>query len=145
MPQKKKKKVDVVKCRSRPYYFRRCKHTSLSLSSTTNINSLPDELVFLILLQLEVEEIYNSAMLVCRRWYKIVRAQDFVQEHVNHSSSGLLILEDRILGDITFKILSGRGRRIHTFKRPRIFGDNLKFWGTCNGLTLEEYPYNRDS
>ncbi|KAL8063075.1 hypothetical protein ABFX02_01G004300 [Erythranthe guttata] len=120
------KKMDVRKCnpRSRPYYFRRCKYKGLS--STTNIESLPEEMVFHILLD------------------KIIHTHNFIQEHLKHSSPGLLIQDWTTSEDPTFVTLSRGGKVVNNFKfklkskyRPKL---NSRYWATFNGLALEEYP-----
>ncbi|KAL9176547.1 hypothetical protein ABFS82_01G004300 [Erythranthe guttata] len=137
------KKMDFGKCnpRSRPYYFRRCKYKCFS--STTNIESLPEEMVSRILLELDAEEIYESAMLVCRRWYKIILTHNFIQEHLKHSIPGLLIQDWTTSEDPTFVTLS-RGGKVNNFKfkfksKYRL-NLNSKYWATFNGLALEDYP-----
>ncbi|KAL8055515.1 hypothetical protein ABFX02_04G060900 [Erythranthe guttata] len=121
--------------RNRPYYFRGCK----GKKSSTNIDSLSDELVFDILLNLPAEDIYENAVLVCRRWSHMIRTRDFVKEHIlHHSIPGLLILdynrEKKKNPSIFVAIRQGR---------IEISEFNYKMRGNilacCNGLILEFY------
>ncbi|EYU32150.1 hypothetical protein MIMGU_mgv1a012250mg [Erythranthe guttata] len=83
------KSKDTLRRRSRPYYFRVCKRNK----NSQIMDSLPDELLFHILLQLPAEDIPNAAV-VCRKWYRTTRARDFVHAHRSHHSvSGLVIHE----------------------------------------------------
>ncbi|EYU36887.1 hypothetical protein MIMGU_mgv1a007747mg [Erythranthe guttata] len=137
------KKLDDGKCsrRSRPYYPRRSKDKGLS--SKTNIESLPDEMVSRILLELDAEDIYESAMLVCRRWYNITCTHNFKQEHLEHSSPGLVILSKSVSQAPSLVTISRRGGivTIRNLKHPK---RNLcsKYW--ANGLALENC-YSRDN
>ncbi|KAL3626458.1 hypothetical protein CASFOL_030007 [Castilleja foliolosa] len=81
-------KVKYGQSRSRPYYPRRCKRSDFL---TTNINSLPDELVFEILVHLPAHDIYNAIMTVSRKWYQIIHTQSFVNTHLHRSNYGLLV------------------------------------------------------
>ncbi|KAL9169145.1 hypothetical protein ABFS82_04G060300 [Erythranthe guttata] len=49
----------------------------------TEIDNLPYDLVFQILIHLPAEYIYDNAMLVCRRWYRMIRTQEFIRAHFN--------------------------------------------------------------
>ncbi|GFQ02392.1 F-box protein at5g49610 [Phtheirospermum japonicum] len=58
---------------------------------TTNIESLPDDIIIEILVRVPAQDIYNAAKLVSRRWYKLIRTHDFVRSHLQQSTCGLLI------------------------------------------------------
>ncbi|KAL7081875.1 hypothetical protein ACP275_14G065800 [Erythranthe tilingii] len=131
------KKLDDGECnrRSRPYYPRRCKDKGLS--STTNIESLPDEMVSHILLELDAEDIYESAMLVCRKWYKITSTHNFKQEHLEHSNPGLVMSLLGSTSKASFVTLSRRGG-IATIRKLKHFQNmSFAYWG--NGLALENH------
>ncbi|EYU23297.1 hypothetical protein MIMGU_mgv1a009325mg [Erythranthe guttata] len=86
---------------NRPYYPRRCKDRK---SFSTNIESLPEELLFEILLLLSSKDIHNGARLVSKRWYNIIRNPNFVKAHLrnNPSTVGLLIQSYDVPGDPAF-------------------------------------------
>ncbi|XP_012856327.1 PREDICTED: putative F-box protein At4g09190 [Erythranthe guttata] len=106
----------------------------------TNIDSLPDEMLFRILLELEPRELYESAMLVCRRWYKIIDTRNFIQEHLEHSRPGLLIVGSNYKCPTFVSVSAGRGGgKIDKFDYPHKFSS--LYWLTCNGLAVEEYDH----
>ncbi|KAH6777573.1 hypothetical protein C2S52_006961 [Perilla frutescens var. hirtella] len=122
--------VGGLNSRTRPYYHRMCKKVS-----SKNIESLPDELLFDILLRLSVEDLYERARFVCRRWSHIIHSDAFVNTHLHHSTFGLVISE----------IYGWRNRNliyVSVTKPGRIEISELicKFrtaWSSCNGLVLE--------
>ncbi|KAI3468627.1 hypothetical protein Pfo_025290 [Paulownia fortunei] len=57
----------------------------------TNIESLPDEMVFKILLHLPAQDIYDVTRLVCRKWCHMIHTHNFIYAHLQHSTCGLLI------------------------------------------------------
>lgn len=73
-----------MKSRSRPYYLGRCKKSG----RLTNMESLPNDLVFKILVKLPAKDIYKGAMLVHHNW-SVPRA--FVYTNLQRSTQGLLI------------------------------------------------------
>ncbi|KAH6769037.1 hypothetical protein C2S51_014373 [Perilla frutescens var. frutescens] len=79
--------VGNLNSRTRPYHSRMCKKAS----STTNIESLPDELLSEIIVRVPTDDIRNRAGLVCRRWYHIIHSHAFVNTHLHHSTYGLLL------------------------------------------------------
>ncbi|KAK6137279.1 hypothetical protein DH2020_028971 [Rehmannia glutinosa] len=117
-----------LKCRVRPYYLRRCKRVTL-----TNIESLPDDMVFKILLHLPVEDIYNVAKFVCRKWYHIINSHNFIYTHLQHSS-GLLIQHLGAFSSSPIFVSMSRGQ-IEISKLSYKFRDIV--WTSCNGLLLE--------
>ncbi|KAL7112131.1 hypothetical protein ACP275_05G133000 [Erythranthe tilingii] len=102
-------------------------------SSKTNIESLPDELVFEILLRLSAEYNYDYAMVVCRKWYNMIHTHNFIYAHLENSPPGLLI---RLDGDRKYPtFVSMVQGRVETSK---IVPEFFEFgWSSCNGLTLE--------
>ncbi|KAL7121411.1 hypothetical protein ACP275_02G180400 [Erythranthe tilingii] len=128
-----KSKSKDTRRRSRPYYFRVCKGNR----NSQIMDSLPDELLFHILLHLPAEDIPNAAM-VCRKWYRTTRARDFVHAHRSHHSvSGLVIhvLANNRLNCHPQVFVSMRNGRfdvsnfVHQIRRLA--------WCSCNGLILE--------
>ncbi|EYU23298.1 hypothetical protein MIMGU_mgv1a009193mg [Erythranthe guttata] len=120
---------------NRPYYHRRCK----GKISSTNIESLPDELVFDILLHLQSEDIHRGARLVCKKWYNTVRTRNFRCARLRNSTVGLLIHS------------SGDERPIFlTLEKGRVEMSKLSYkipgrvWTSCNGLILD-YEVMRDA
>ncbi|KAK6149772.1 hypothetical protein DH2020_017297 [Rehmannia glutinosa] len=120
---------DTVKCMTRPYYFRRCKRMRL-----TNIESLPDDLVFTIILELPAQDIYNVARRVCRKWYHMIHSHNFIYAHLQHSTSGLII-QNRQEFDTSLIFVAVTRGRIEISKFSYKFREIL--WTSCNGLILE--------
>ncbi|KAL3629290.1 hypothetical protein CASFOL_026512 [Castilleja foliolosa] len=56
----------------------------------TEIGSLPDAVLFDVLVRLEAQEIYDSARLVCRKWYHMTHTHTFIYAHLERSTYGLL-------------------------------------------------------
>ncbi|KAL8063952.1 hypothetical protein ABFX02_01G059400 [Erythranthe guttata] len=118
--------------RSRPYNHRICKGGKKS--SSTNIESLPDELLFDILLHLPPRDIYDSAVFVCKKWRSVIRTRKFTCEHLRHSPPGLVIQSVNKREQTSF--LTTRRGRIEISK----FAHNdykCLLWTSCNGLLLE--------
>ncbi|KAL8055516.1 hypothetical protein ABFX02_04G061000 [Erythranthe guttata] len=119
-------------------------------SSITNIESLPDDLVFEILVHLSAEDIYENAILFCRRWSHLIRTHDFIHAHLVHHSSnpGLLIHDGGMEKDMVF-VASRNGRtELSNFNfkftcKKNSWHFHYKFtcekncWSSCNGLILE--------
>ncbi|KAL3624452.1 hypothetical protein CASFOL_031120 [Castilleja foliolosa] len=97
-----KKRVKVKNCTSHSYYLRSLK---------TNINSLPDEIVFDILVQIPAQDIYSAVRPVCLKWYQMIHTHTFVNTHLHRSTYGLLI-QNRSSPPftLTFMALSRQGR-----------------------------------
>ncbi|KAL9177425.1 hypothetical protein ABFS82_01G057100 [Erythranthe guttata] len=114
--------------RTRPYYSRRCK------SSLTKFDSLPDELVFEILLLLSPKDIHNGARLVCKKWYETVHTRIFRYEHIHRSTVGILILKSYC--EYPFFVAMREGR-VEVSKLRYKFGIESTVWSSCNGLILD--------
>ncbi|KAL7159889.1 hypothetical protein ABFS83_01G057600 [Erythranthe nasuta] len=101
--------------------------------SLTNIASLPDEMVFEILLHLSAEHIYSEARFVCQKWYNTTNTRNFIHEHLRRSTPGLVIKcgNDPMKQPITVSMRRGR---IEISK----FSYELKglYWYGCDGLFL---------
>ncbi|KAL8063931.1 hypothetical protein ABFX02_01G058100 [Erythranthe guttata] len=104
----------------------------------SHIGSLPEDLVFEILLHLPAEDIYETAVLVCKKWYNAIHSRNFVCKHLQHSTPGLLVhLIDNHDSPQTINkrfLLPGRGSvEVSKFS----YGTVGRVWGSCNGLILE--------
>ncbi|KAH6832706.1 hypothetical protein C2S53_015750 [Perilla frutescens var. hirtella] len=121
-------KEEIQLHRTRPYYSRRCKRVS-----STNIESLPDELLFHILVRLQADYLYDIARLVCRRWYHLIHSRAFVNTHIQHSAYGLL-LSDREGGGYPIFVNATQGR-IQTSEFS--YKCRTHLWGSFNGLAME--------
>ncbi|KAL3624451.1 hypothetical protein CASFOL_031119 [Castilleja foliolosa] len=123
-----KKRVKVKNgSRSHSYYLRSLKK---------NINSLPDEIVFDILVQIPAQDIYNTVSPVCRKWYQMIHTHTFVNTNLHRSTYGLLI-QNRSSEPftLTFMALSRQGR----VELTRLnYEPEFTMWcNGCNGLILE--------
>ncbi|KAL3615466.1 hypothetical protein CASFOL_041127 [Castilleja foliolosa] len=128
-----KKYVKVINGRSQPYHLRSCKRLNLCES---NINSVPDEIVFDILVQIPARDIYGAVRSVCRKWNQMIRTHKFVNTHLHHSTYGLLIQKRVPLStELTFMSLSRQGRIDLT--RLNYEPEHLIWCSSCNGLILE--------
>lgn len=106
----------------------------------TNIESLPDELVFTILAHLPPHDIHNGARLVCTKWYRIVNSPDFTHANLQHSPTGLLIqywCETR--HSVFVSMQQGRIKISE-------FNYEFKHYsaGCCNGLVVDNSSTGRD-
>ncbi|KAK6142929.1 hypothetical protein DH2020_023277 [Rehmannia glutinosa] len=119
-----------VKGQTCPFYLRRCIRRMLK----TNIDSLPDDIVFDILVHIPAQDIYNATRLVCRKWYQMILTHNFIHVHLQHSTCGLLIKNwlDRT-SHPTFVAM--RQGRIEISKLSD--KSNHLFLSSCNGLILE--------
>ncbi|KAL7159890.1 hypothetical protein ABFS83_01G057700 [Erythranthe nasuta] len=106
----------------------------------TNIESLPHEMVFEILLRLPAEDIRNEARFVCKKWYEITGTRKFVYAHLHHSPTGLIIQSYRNRDRPNF-VATRRGKieksrmLFRSIYAPDTEFANL-FWSGCNGLLL---------
>ncbi|KAL3629266.1 hypothetical protein CASFOL_026488 [Castilleja foliolosa] len=126
------KKVNMVggnNCITHTYYLRSCKRKRL-----TDIESLPDELLFEVLVRLEAQHIYDSARLVCSKWYHMIHSHTFIYTHLQRSTYGLLF-QSKCRGDSVFMAV-GESGRVEIFKNMY---NKLKcpVRTSCNGLVLE--------
>ncbi|XP_057775976.1 uncharacterized protein LOC130994876 [Salvia miltiorrhiza] len=119
---------ESMKIRSRAYYSRRCKK-----GMPTNIESLPTDLLFEILLRLPADHLYERARLVCWRWYHIIHSHAFINAQMHGATYGLLLapLDDNTL---PLYVTADADGEIHTSELNGISEDVL---ATCNGLELE--------
>ncbi|KAH6769571.1 hypothetical protein C2S52_014374 [Perilla frutescens var. hirtella] len=116
--------------RTRPYYSRRCKRVR-----STNIESLPDELLFHILVRLPADHLYDRARFVCRKWYHIIHSSAFINTHVQHSTYGLMLsVESYSSGRPIFVSATAQGQ-IETSEFS--YKCRVRILGSCNGLGWE--------
>ncbi|KAL3615636.1 hypothetical protein CASFOL_041297 [Castilleja foliolosa] len=110
--------------------FKRCK---TEMFKPTNIESLPDETIFDILVRVPAQDICNAASLVCRKWYQTTRTRDFVHAHLKQSTPGLLIHHMASKNNEPIFVATRKGQ-------IKISNINYKFkhdvFSSCNGLIL---------
>lgn len=108
---------------------------SNSRTLSTSMDSLPEELLFHILLLLPADFLHDVARLVCRKWYKTVRSRAFVNMHTDHHCTYGLLLRSRY-HDHPVYVTATRGRievsELSHECRTRIVA-------TCNGLAVESH------
>jgi len=94
--------------------------------------SLPDEIMFYILVWLPADILYHSVRYVCRQWYNIIQDPHFIKEQLSRSVTGLF----------SHKIEAPHGFQFTEFGKmgPVVTEVSLPFpgilLGTCNGLIL---------
>ncbi|KAL7152066.1 hypothetical protein ABFS83_04G073100 [Erythranthe nasuta] len=123
-----------VKSSNHPFDFETCKEKK---SSTNLLESLPDELLFNILVHLPAEDIYDHAMFVCRKWYRMIRTRYFVHEHLQHSTPGLLLHNSRSKTTSFAAMRRGRIELSECSYTIRAYDG----WDSCHGLILEYYSF----
>ncbi|KAL3652731.1 hypothetical protein CASFOL_002412 [Castilleja foliolosa] len=125
-----KKRLKVKNGRSHPYHLRSCKRLE------SNINSLPDDIVFDILVRIPAQDIYGAVKPVCRKWYQMICTHKFVNTHLHHSTYGLLIQKQvKLSTQLTFMSLSRQGQIELT--RLNYEPEHNLWCSSCNGLILE--------
>ncbi|EYU29243.1 hypothetical protein MIMGU_mgv1a006162mg [Erythranthe guttata] len=107
------------------------------VSSTTNyLESLPEELESEILLHLGAEDIFKAAMVVCRKWYRMIHTHNFIYSHLQNSTPGILIKYSAHRSYPVFvSMVKGK---IEISKIDYEY--RCRCWSSCNGLTLEYHP-----
>ncbi|CAH9143673.1 unnamed protein product [Cuscuta epithymum] len=56
-----------------------------------SLMSLHDDMLFEVLTRVPAQDIYDAAMYVCRKWYRIIHTHKFIDAHLRHSPHGLLL------------------------------------------------------
>ncbi|KAL3629225.1 hypothetical protein CASFOL_026447 [Castilleja foliolosa] len=107
---------------------RSCKRKRL-----TEIESLPEEVLFDVLVRLSAQDIYDSARLVCSKWHHMIHTHTFIYAHLQHSTYGLLF--QSITGHSFFMTMGENGRAEISMKRYNKIRCPIKT--SCNGLLLE--------
>ncbi|KAL3615559.1 hypothetical protein CASFOL_041220 [Castilleja foliolosa] len=104
----------------------------------TNISSLPDDIMFQILVRLPAQDIYDNARLVCPSWYKIIRTHNFARAHLVQATHGLLIQDRSSEYDQKVFVSSQKDQiGISNINHDR------KVLSSCNGLVLDYLYHNR--
>ncbi|KAL3624448.1 hypothetical protein CASFOL_031116 [Castilleja foliolosa] len=128
-----KKRIKVKNGRSHSYYLRSCNRSNFL---KTNINSLPDEIVFDILVRIPAQDIFGAISPVCLKWYQMIHTHSFINAHLNRSTYGLLIQDQcSITYKLSFMALSRQGR----VELTRLnYEQGYHMWcNSSNGLALE--------
>ncbi|KAL8031935.1 hypothetical protein ABFS82_13G060700 [Erythranthe guttata] len=113
-----------VSRRIRHYYSRRRK---------TNMESLPDELVFQILLDIAAQDIYKGARFVCKKWYDIIHSRNFIYRHLHCATPGLLFQSYKPLRRLVFVAMHNGRIKISKFS----YKFRRRALSSCNGLIVE--------
>ncbi|KAL3629270.1 hypothetical protein CASFOL_026492 [Castilleja foliolosa] len=109
--------------------LRSCKRKML-----TDIESLPDEVLFEVLVRLQAQDIYDSARLVCRKWYHMIHTNTFINAHLHRSTYGLLF---QSMNNDPFLISVGESGRVEISEENRYNKLSIPVQTSCNGLLLE--------
>ncbi|KAL3629268.1 hypothetical protein CASFOL_026490 [Castilleja foliolosa] len=104
----------------------------------TDIESLPNEVLFDVLVRLQAQDIYDSARLVCRKWYHMIHTHTFINAHLHRSTYGLLF---QSMYNDPFLISVGESGRVEISKT---YYNKLRYpvQTSCNGLLLESQKRN---
>ncbi|KAH6769572.1 hypothetical protein C2S52_014375 [Perilla frutescens var. hirtella] len=105
----------------------------------SSIESLPDELLFHILIRLPADHLYDRARVVCRRWYHIIHSSAFINTNVQHSTYGLMLSVEalRFCRPIFVSATAQGQIEMSDFS----YKCRLKMLGSCNGLGLEDWVH----
>ncbi|CAA0842123.1 Unknown protein [Striga hermonthica] len=115
---------------TRTLYPRRCKRKRV----TTDIESLPDELLFEVLMRIPRQQDIYEARLVCRIWYHIIHTRNFMSAYLHHSPYGLLF---KSKCSESLLVLPQRGRIGIEMTQLR-YNRRCLVFSSCNGLWLEK-------
>ncbi|KAL3625544.1 hypothetical protein CASFOL_030998 [Castilleja foliolosa] len=115
--------------------------------SLTDIESLPDEVLFEVLVRLPAQDIHDSVRLVCSKWYRMTRTHTFIYAHLQHSTYGLLFQsKDK---DPFFMAVGESGRveiSKNSYNKLRCQQPFFMGVGTsCNGLVLESKEHTNNN
>ncbi|KAL3629645.1 hypothetical protein CASFOL_026867 [Castilleja foliolosa] len=111
------------------YYLRSCNRKRKRL---TEIESLPKEVLFDVLVRLEAQDIYESARLACSKWYHMIHTHTFIYAHLQRSTYGLLF--QSAFGDSFFMAVGESGMVEISKNRYKL---RCPLPVSCNGLLLE--------
>ncbi|KAL3630681.1 hypothetical protein CASFOL_023665 [Castilleja foliolosa] len=114
-----------------------CPPCTTNVLKATNIDSLPDEIIFEILVRVPAQDLYDSTRFVCRKWYNIMYTSNFAQSHLQLSNPGLLVVYMCLREQFFMMMQNGR---IEIFKCS--YGSDRVVLSSCNGLLLEESRVN---
>ncbi|XP_058215098.1 uncharacterized protein LOC131326360 [Rhododendron vialii] len=118
-----------------------CKNYKLVPCSKKKVSgepSLPDELIFYILVWLPAHVLYNSTRYVCWQWYKIIHDPLFCKEQLLHSSTGLLLQDHHVPHIAQFAEFGEMSATLTDIK----FKFPSRVLSTCNGLVLFCNPHD---
>ena len=105
------------------------------------VPSLPEDIVFFILVRLPADILHNSAQCVCWQWYSIIHNPCFIYEHLRHSTtSGLFIQYDMLPYTPCFAELGKTNATVTEVNFPF----PIEVLATCDGLVLFRDRQNRD-
>ncbi|KAL3619642.1 hypothetical protein CASFOL_034554 [Castilleja foliolosa] len=113
--------------------IRSCKRLNLL---EANINSLPDEIVFDILVRIPAQDIYGAVRFVCRKWNQMIRTHKFVNTHLQHSTYGLL-LKKRVAQSTQLTVMTFSRQGQIELTRLNYEPEHHIWCSSCNGLILE--------
>lgn len=108
---------------------------------STNINSLPDDLLVEILLRVPTLDIHENSRLVCGRWYRTIRSDNFVQSHLCRSRAGLLLGKHG--GAPTIFVTAPAEGGIEVSKSS--YKSGFQLLTSCNGLILGVETYRENA
>ncbi|KAK6142931.1 hypothetical protein DH2020_023279 [Rehmannia glutinosa] len=113
----------------------------LYVKGQTSIDSLPDDIVFDILVRIPAQDIYNSTRLVCRKWYQMIYAHNFIHAHLQYSTCGLVIQNwrDRTSHPTFVAMRQGRIEISKLAYNKLHYEPYHTVWSSCNGLLLGSY------
>ncbi|KAL3615572.1 hypothetical protein CASFOL_041233 [Castilleja foliolosa] len=102
------------------------------MSKATNIDSLPDDVLFEILLRVPAQDLYDSTRFVCHKWYNMINTRNFKHSHLQRSTPGLLAVSVLKSEQAFMTIQNGR---IEISKWS--YGVGCRVLSSCNGLLLD--------
>ncbi|KAL3615554.1 hypothetical protein CASFOL_041215 [Castilleja foliolosa] len=100
----------------------------------TTISSLPDDVMFDILVRLPARDIYDSARLVCSSWLKIIRTRYFYRAHFQQSTWGLLIYHKGLEYHRPVSISTQKDQIEISYFKHKFIGRRVS--SSCNGLVV---------
>ncbi|KAL3615692.1 hypothetical protein CASFOL_041353 [Castilleja foliolosa] len=109
-----------------------CPPYERNMPKATNIESLPDDVLFEILLRVPAQHLYDSSRLVCHKWFNMIKTRKFAHSHFQRSTPGLLAVD---LLKIEHTFMTMQNGRIEMSKWS--YGNSHIVESSCNGLVLE--------
>ncbi|KAL3615642.1 hypothetical protein CASFOL_041303 [Castilleja foliolosa] len=111
-----------------------CPSYKSNMSKATIIESLPDELIFEILVRVPAQNLYDSTRLVCRKWYNMINTRNFAHSHLQRSTPGLISVDLYNLPSCKQTLMTMQKGQIETSNLSYGFGGTI--FSSCNGLIL---------
>ncbi|KAL3627677.1 hypothetical protein CASFOL_029040 [Castilleja foliolosa] len=112
---------------TRTNYLRSCTRKRL-----TDIESLPDEVLFNVLLRLPAQDIYDSTRLVCIKWCNMAHTHTFINAHLQHSTHELIFQSTS-----SYLIIMSVGESGLVEISKHSYKPSVLTMASCNGLLLE--------